>query len=274
MRDAGDRDAPPVVQLHGLTSSRERDALLGLDIGRHLGRTRGYEPARLLRYDARGHGESTGRHVPEDYRWHHLADDLLRLLDHVWPGERVHAVGPSMGSGTILHAALKEPDRFAGLTLLLPPTAWETRAAQAHVYEDQAVLVERDGLEAFVSMADAKPRPPASPPAPLTRPAITEALMPTVLRGAALADLPPREQVARVQAPTLLLAWVEDATHPLSTAVALHELMPGSRLEVATRPEHVARWPDLLAAQVAGGLERVRRETDRQSDRQSDRQAG
>ena len=29
---------PPVVQLHGLTSCRERDARLGLDLGRSLGR--------------------------------------------------------------------------------------------------------------------------------------------------------------------------------------------------------------------------------------------
>lgn len=75
-----DEHGRPVVQLHGLTSSRARDRVLDLDLGRGLSGTR------LLRYDARGHGFSTGRAVPDDYRWPNLADDLLRLLDHWFPG--------------------------------------------------------------------------------------------------------------------------------------------------------------------------------------------
>jgi len=114
-----DEGGHPIVQLHGLTSSRAHDRVLNLDLGRGLSGTR------LLRYDARGHGRSTGRKVPEDYQWQSLADDLLRLLDHWFPGERVHGVGPSMGTGTLLHAASREPDRFTGLTLMVPPTAWE-----------------------------------------------------------------------------------------------------------------------------------------------------
>ena len=56
-----DEAGHPEVQLHGLTSSRSHDRLLNLDLGRALSGTR------LLRYDARGHGHSTGRPVPEDY---------------------------------------------------------------------------------------------------------------------------------------------------------------------------------------------------------------
>ena len=67
-----DEHGRPVVQLHGLTSSRARDRVLDLDLGRGLSGTR------LLRYDARGHGSSTGCAVPDDYRWPNLADDLLR----------------------------------------------------------------------------------------------------------------------------------------------------------------------------------------------------
>ena len=71
---------PLAVQLHGLTSSRARDAQLGLDVGRAL------SGARVLRYDARGHGESTGDLDPDSYRWDRLAGDLLALLDEVAPG--------------------------------------------------------------------------------------------------------------------------------------------------------------------------------------------
>ena len=57
--ELSDEGGRAVVQLHGLTSSRARDRLLHLDLGRGLSGTR------LLRYDARGHGRSTGRAVPD-----------------------------------------------------------------------------------------------------------------------------------------------------------------------------------------------------------------
>jgi pimeloyl-ACP methyl ester carboxylesterase len=126
--ELSDEGGEPVVQLHGLTSSRYRDRLLDLDLGVGLSGTR------LLRYDARGHGRSTGRAVPEDYRWEVLADDLLRILEEVFPGETVHGVGPSMGCATLLHAITREPQRFSALTLVVPPTAWGTRVAKAADY--------------------------------------------------------------------------------------------------------------------------------------------
>ena len=151
-----DEGGHPVVQLHGLTSSRERDRVLDLDLGRGLSGTR------LLRYDARGHGRSTGRPVADDYRWPRLAQDLLALLDVWFPGERVHGVGPSMGCATLLHAALLDPGRFSGLTLMVPPTAWETRAAKAHDYERSAEAVEAHGLELLLRAQAAAPAPPAT----------------------------------------------------------------------------------------------------------------
>jgi 3-oxoadipate enol-lactonase len=242
-----------VVQLHGLTSSRARDRTLGLDVGRGLALDGTTERApRVLRYDARGHGRSTGRHVADDYRWDRLADDLLGLLDHVFPGERVHGVGPSMGTGTLLHAASRRAERFASLTLVVPPTAWETRRAQASAYDDHARLVERHGVPALVALGEQVPRPPAAAAAPRTVPDVADDLLPTLLRGAAQADLPPREVVASVGLTTLVLAWTDDPTHPLSTARELCDLLPRSRLVVAATPDDLETWPDLLAAHVSG----------------------
>lgn len=242
--ELSDEGGHPVVQLHGLTSSRYRDRLLDLDLGRGLSGTR------LLRYDARGHGRSTGRTVPEDYRWPVLADDLLRLLDAWFPGERVHGVGPSMGTGTLLHAAVRDPGRFSSLTLLVPATAWETRRAKQADYLKAADFVERAGAEAFVRVGRAVPRPPATLGAPETVPDVADHLLPTVLRGAALSDLPDPEAVAGIDVPTTVLAWTEDASHPVSTAQALLDLLPQARLEVASTPAEVARWPSILMADV------------------------
>lgn len=239
-----DEGGHPVVQLHGLTSSRARDRLLNLDLGRGLSGTR------LLRYDARGHGRSTGRKIPEDYQWQNLADDLLRLLDRWFPGERVHGVGPSMGAGTLLHAAALEPDRFTGLTLMVPPTAWETRPAQAENYRAAAALIESDGVDAFNAATRGAAAPPATIGAPETVPDVPDALLPSLFRGAALSDLPDPDALARIEVPTTILAWVDDPGHPLSTAESLSLLLPQSTLTVAHSPEDLQTWPGVLSRDV------------------------
>ena len=242
--ELSDEGGEPVVQLHGLTSSRYRDRLLDLDLGVGLSGTR------LLRYDARGHGRSTGRAVPEDYRWEVLADDLLRILEEVFPGETVHGVGPSMGCATLLHAITREPQRFSALTLVVPPTAWGTRVAKAADYLAAAELVERDGMAAFVEVGRTAPRPPATVEAPETVPDVREELLPSLLRGAALSDLPAPEEVARIGVPTTVLAWTEDPAHPLRTAERIASLVAGSELVVAATPAQAGQWPRLLHEQV------------------------
>lgn len=241
-----DESGPAVVQLHGLTSSRARDRLLDLDLGRELSGTR------LLRYDARGHGHSSGRPEPADYRWSNLADDLLRLLDRWFPGEQVHGVGPSMGTATLLHAAVREPDRFSGFTLLLPPTAWETRRARAGDYDRLADLIETQGLERFLADCRDEVRPPAAVGDPDTVPHVPVELLPSIYRGAALSDLPAADELATIDVPTTILAWVGDLAHPVSTAQALARIMPRTRLTVASDAEEVRGWPAILANDLAG----------------------
>lgn len=243
--ELSDEGGHPVVQLHGLTSSRHRDRVMALDLGRGLSGTR------LLRYDARGHGRSTGRAVPDDYRWTVLADDLLRLLDHWFPGERVHGVGPSMGAGTLLHAAVRDPGRFSGLTLMVPATAWHTRPAKADTYRRAAVLIEERGLDAFLESDLDTPRPPATVGAPATVPDVDERLLPALFRGAALSDLPTPDEVAAVDVPTTVLAWIDDPAHPVSTARALVDLLPVATLDVARTPADLVRWPGILCEDVA-----------------------
>ncbi len=243
-REVSDEGGHPVVQLHGLTSSRRRDRLLNLDLGLGLSGTR------LLRYDARGHGLSSGRPRPEDYRWERLATDLLDLLDDVFPGEAVHGVGPSMGAATLLHAAVREPERFTSLTLMVPSTAWETRAAKADEYRAAADVVERRGRDVWVAAGRMAPRVPAQADVPITEPEITEDLLPSVLRGAAASDYPSPAEVASLTVPTTILAWTDDPAHPVSTAESLHGLLRGSTLQVATSPGELARWPARLSEDV------------------------
>ncbi|MFT3714504.1 MAG: alpha/beta hydrolase [Gordonia sp. (in: high G+C Gram-positive bacteria)] len=239
-----DEGGRPVVQLHGLTSSRARDHVLDLNLGIGLSGTR------LLRYDARGHGKSTGRPVPDEYRWPSLAQDLLALLDDRFPGEQVYGVGTSMGCGTLLHAAAAEPDRFSGLTILLPPTAWASRVPQSENYLRRADLVETEGLEAFIDLDRDAAQPPATVGRPETRPEVSAELLPSILRGAAASDLPSLEAIATIGAPVRILAWIDDPGHPLTTADTLEGVLPQATLDVASTPEEVRGWPALLHQDV------------------------
>jgi len=254
----------PVVQLHGLTSSRARDVVLHLDL------TAGQDDLRVLRYDARGHGHSLGARIPALYHWKSLARDLNRMVHFFDTSDAegtggalntptmtpVHAVGQSMGAATILTAAAADPaharDRFASLVLGIPPTAWELRGNRAAIYEANALFVEEHGLAAFAETTRAEPVPPTrGADVPFTWPDIDQSLLPSVYRGAAGNDLPSRERIAelgKTGIPVFILGWVEDKGHPLEVLEELAELLPSAQTTIARTPEDVARWPDLIGS--------------------------
>lgn len=245
-----DTGAPVVVQLHGLMSDTASNAEGGLDLAAFV------PGARVLRYDARGHGRSTGEPVVDDWLWSALAHDLLRLLDEVLPGQPVHGIGPSMGSATLLYAALADPQRFTSLTLCVPSTSWATRRGQATIYRESAELIESLGIEAYIRATRTVPKPPAVQDRERHPPRVSAQLLPTVLRGAAATDLPQPGVVSQITVPNLILAWSDDAAHPLSSSKILREALPGDDLHIARTPEHLARWPG-LAAQFITSVEQA-----------------
>ena len=238
-------DGPIVVQLHGLSSSREGDAVLGVDFG-VLAR-KGH---RLVRYDARGHGASTGRPVPDDYRWTNLADDLIALLDAVGARQPVDAIGESMGTGTILTAAIAHPERFRRMVLRIPGVGGPSGAGR-HVRANG----QPARFEGHQSGDGGDGRGPAPPRARTTPRRDDTALRPRarVLRAPRLGGLQPASGRGHPQLriPTLILPWIGDPGHPLSTAQRLHELIPGSEMVVAERGTDVDLWPERVAAFLA-----------------------
>jgi 3-oxoadipate enol-lactonase len=240
-------EGPLVLFAHGLGNDRwtlERTGLLDWSAIPAAGR-------RLVRFDARGHGISTTGEDPADpdqYTWAELARDLLALADNINGTQGpIDAIGASMGTGTLLHAAVQAPERFRRLVLAAAPTAWQTRAGQADMYEQTAALVEREGLRVFESMLAQRPLPPVF--SHLTRYpsqlAVPDALMPPVLRGAARSDLPPLTVLAKMAVPTLLLAWEGDPVHPVETARLLATMLPSAQLHVARNPDELRQWGNI-----------------------------
>lgn len=230
---------------HGFASNRAQDERSGMFDWERLA-----SRYRIVRLDARGHGESDGTSEPVGYQWENLALDLLALADALAVARFV-AGGVSMGAAVALHAATLAPERVVALVLVLPPTAYETRKAQADDYLTGAALVERDGINRYVEHVNAQPVP-----AILREfatgysfvPAVPRRFFPAVLRGAAASDLPDPDAVRAFDAPVLILAWDTDPGHPLTTAARLVELLPNAELHVARRLDDVAAWTGLVDA--------------------------
>ncbi len=210
------------------------------------------ERFRVVRWDARGHGDSDGEPIPDIYRWDRMGHDVVALADAL-DIETFVLGGVSMGAATALHVAVDEADRVDGLILALPPTGYETRAGQGDLYRAGADLIEAEGFDAYVALIDEAPIPEI-----LTGledvyrfvPAVAPELLPSVLRGAADSDLPEPIAVSTIGIPTLILAWDTDPGHPLSTAQRLDELIPNSTLVVADQLADVGTWTDHVISHV------------------------
>jgi pimeloyl-ACP methyl ester carboxylesterase len=204
--------------------------------------------ARVIRYDARGHGLSGSSGVADDYSWTSQATSLWEVADHFTP-EQVVLGGASMGSAVSLHAACQHPERVKGLVLVIPPRAWQWREGKAGSYRLTGNIVKFSRGLPFRLLGKVPLRTGSSfrrnVPAVMARDLATADPdgLAGALRGAALSDLPARESLASLAIPTLIMAWPDDATHPLAVAEELHGLLPLSRLEVAVRDGDPYSWP-------------------------------
>ncbi len=240
----------PLVWTHGFTSSIAMEDTTGMGaMWRDAGELE------LARYDARGHGRSAPGRDDAALGWSALGDDLLELVTALG-FERPIAGGASMGAAASLHAAVRNPGAFSGLFLVIPPTAWETRKAQADLYRGGAALVEARGLEAYAAVMRESLR---AQPTPYFTEEMQERTVADIrersavdvarnLRGAAASDLPEPARIRALDLPVLILAVRGDPGHPLSTAEKLAELLPRAELvvvddlaQLAQARAHIAR---------------------------------
>jgi pimeloyl-ACP methyl ester carboxylesterase len=235
----------PVGYAHGVPLSRDAVRRLGLFDFDALG-----EGRRLLTYDQRGHGRSTGRPVADDYRFENFTQDLLALLDFLDVDVPMDFAGSSLGADTALRAAITAPHRFRRLVLMIPPVAWDDSAAQAkRWYLDSADDIDTRGAAAWREQwADAEPLPIFKDYTDFDlTPDVTDDLLAPILRGVGMSDLPEPEAIATLRQPTLILTWDTDPLHPVATAERLHELIPGSTLHVSTSVADIKTWTGRVA---------------------------
>jgi pimeloyl-ACP methyl ester carboxylesterase len=215
-------------------------------------------PRFVLRYDHRDTGRSTTCPPGEpNYTVSDLRDDVIGVLDE-FGIERAHLVGLSMGGGLAQLAALEHPGRVASLTLIatspagpsgagdLPSMAEAVQAEFGALAEpawyDRAAVIEWLAEQERLCAARSVPFDLAGMRATMARVldrAVDIRSMSnhfSILGGDA-----PRNRLAEIGAPTLVLHGEEDPLFAPAHGAALAAEIPGARLVRLPRMGH--EWP-------------------------------
>lgn len=182
---------------------------------------------RVLRYDSRGHGASSV--TPGPYTLEQLAGDALALLDGLGL-TRVHFCGLSLGGMVGMWLGTHAPERVDRLVLantaahIGPPEIWNTRIDK--VREGGMAAITVAVLDRWFTAAFQEQAPQA-----VER--VRQVLLATPPEGyiaccAAVRDMDQRETVARVRAPTLVVAGTHDQATPPADGKFLAERIPGA----------------------------------------------
>ncbi len=211
------------------------------------------EVARVVRYDARGHGSAPTCCPYEEraYRWSTMVDDMLWAAGSEGP---FVAGGACMGAATALYAAVRAPRRVQALVIVTPPAGWDSRNGQVEEYASAASLCERAGLRSLLESWGRRPQPsilaqelPVAQDISLRHLAsMDEKALPAILRGMAGSDLPSRAELGSLVLPALVLAWEGDPCHPVATAQAIADSLIMSEFDVASDLAAVRAWPGLV----------------------------
>jgi pimeloyl-ACP methyl ester carboxylesterase len=100
----------PIVLVHGFAASLQGNWVAPgwFDTLRPL--------RRIIALDCRGHGMSDKPHDSSMYAMDEMADDVVRLMDHVGV-DRADLFGYSMGGAISIRAMVRHPERFRTVTL-------------------------------------------------------------------------------------------------------------------------------------------------------------
>lgn len=110
----GDPTAEPLVLVHGLTDTHRVWATVAALLA---------DGFRVIGYDVRGHGRSTGRGLLSDYRLDRLAEDFFAVIDAASPRTPVHICGHGWGAVQLWEAVCDERanTRVASFTAISGP---------------------------------------------------------------------------------------------------------------------------------------------------------
>ena len=196
---------------------------------------------RVLRYDMRGHGNSSA--TPGAYTVEMLNEDLLGLLDYL-NIQRTHFVGISMGGmiGQVL--AINHPDRLAKLVLC--DTTGRVPAENVPLLEERIRIAETKGME---PMADETLERWLSDEFRRKSPEVTGRIRETIVRtpvpgyvgcSRAIGVFDVASELSKISAPTLIMVGEKDLSTPVTAAETINQNIHGSELFVIPGALHLS----------------------------------
>ena len=219
---------------------------------------------RLLRYEHRGHDGSPA--PPGPYSIADLGADVLRLLDENEIKTACYC-GVSLGGMVGMWLAANAPDRIEALALCCTSAYLQP----AELWRDRAARVRADGMASISQQVVARWFTPGYQGAhPGTVAGFVTALerevVPEGYAGCcdAIAAMDLRPLLARVTAPTLVLAGAEDLATPPWHGAVIASAIPGARLRVIRGAAHLANVSAaaeasaVLLEHLAGARARIR----------------
>jgi 3-oxoadipate enol-lactonase len=183
---------------------------------------------RVLRYDTRGHGQSSL--TPGPYSIEQLGRDVMALLDAL-DLDRVHFCGLSMGGMIGMWLGANAPERLNKLVLC--NTA--AKIGTSEVWNARIEAVRKNGMKSVASAVVERWFSPAfreKPPATVSSTLkMLEAANPEGYAAccAAIRDFDYREQLSRIRVPTLVIAGAHDPSTPPADGRFLADQIQGAQ---------------------------------------------
>ncbi|MDT9692748.1 alpha/beta hydrolase [Streptomyces sp. P9(2023)] len=231
-------DGPPMVLVHpGVGDSTIWDPVLPALDSRH----------RVIRYDARGYGRSPAPDVA-----YSPAADLRAVLDHFGLARAV-LVASSMGGAASIALTLNDPERVAGLALLVPGVTGYDSLADTELYQDIGKLAKTGDMEGIVRLGLSR-WGQAAGGTPETDPVAADhlrAVLPAWFANIAhqQTDPPAFDRLGEIAAPTVLALGELDRPEVVRCNEEMAERIPRCRLVRLAACDHypTLREPETCA---------------------------
>ena len=235
------------VRIHYEIEGREDAPVLVLSnsLGTDLGMWAPQMPAllqhfRVLRHDARGHGQSDV--APGPYTIAQLGGDVLALMDQLGIA-RAHFCGLSMGGMIGMWLGTHHASRLNRLVLCNTAAKIGTH----DTWNPRIAKVEAEGMASVVdTVLDRWFTPGFRQRAPEQVAVVRDMLLRTAPTGynancAAVRDMDQRAEVTSISVPTLVIAGTHDGSTPAADGRAVADAIPGARY-VELDAAHLSNW--------------------------------
>jgi 3-oxoadipate enol-lactonase len=215
----GKEGAPWLVISNSLATNMEMWRPQIAEFARHF---------RVLRYDARGHGQSAAPDRP--YSIAELGEDVIALMD-AHQIDKAHWLGLSKGGMTGMWVATHHPERLNRVVLantapvMGPPDLWNGRIRTVREKGMGAIVqatLERWFTKRFLASQSSM------------LPLVSHMIETTPVAGyagccAAIRDMDQREAIKGIDLPTLVIAGLHDPATSWAAGKDIHERIKGSQ---------------------------------------------